>query len=123
MKIERFGIIAEIWCCVSVSVSGLTPGVRYKVSLYAVTTTGVSVSSSSLVYSKEQSELHSTHNLQNELLPAILNLRSEKEKKQKLCIRLIVILSPSDCMWISTDSWSQLVSTAPCGQTDPDPVR
>uniref|UniRef100_A0A3P8SMS1 Fibronectin type-III domain-containing protein n=1 Tax=Amphiprion percula TaxID=161767 RepID=A0A3P8SMS1_AMPPE len=35
------------------SITGLTPGVRYNVSLYAVTTRGVSAPSSSLVYSRE----------------------------------------------------------------------
>ncbi|XP_026161313.1 interleukin-23 receptor isoform X2 [Mastacembelus armatus] len=38
----------------STSVSGLTAGVRYNVSLYAVTTRGVSAPSSDLVYLKEQ---------------------------------------------------------------------
>ncbi|XP_044056758.1 interleukin-23 receptor isoform X2 [Siniperca chuatsi] len=36
------------------SVTGLTAGVRYNISLYAVTTRGVSAPSSGLVYSKEQ---------------------------------------------------------------------
>ncbi|XP_032380964.1 interleukin-23 receptor isoform X2 [Etheostoma spectabile] len=36
------------------SITGLTAGVRYNVSLYAVTTRGVSAPSSRLVYSKEQ---------------------------------------------------------------------
>ncbi|XP_068599909.1 interleukin-23 receptor [Brachionichthys hirsutus] len=36
------------------SVTGLTAGVRYNVSLYAVTTRGVSVPSSHLIYSREQ---------------------------------------------------------------------
>ncbi|XP_047442313.1 interleukin-23 receptor isoform X2 [Mugil cephalus] len=36
------------------SISGLTAGVRYNMSLYAVTTRGVSAPSSSLVYSREQ---------------------------------------------------------------------
>ncbi|XP_017262324.1 interleukin-23 receptor [Kryptolebias marmoratus] len=36
------------------SVSGLTAGVRYNVSLYAVTTRGVSAPTSSLIYSKEE---------------------------------------------------------------------
>ncbi|XP_029285738.1 interleukin-23 receptor [Cottoperca gobio] len=35
-------------------ITGLTAGVRYNISLYAVTTRGVSAPSSSLVYSKEQ---------------------------------------------------------------------
>lgn len=37
-------------------VLGLTAGARYKISLYAVTTGGVSSPSSTLVYSKEQSK-------------------------------------------------------------------
>lgn len=41
-------------------VSGLTAGVRYNVSLYAVTTRGVSPPSSGLVYSKEQSKYSET---------------------------------------------------------------
>ncbi|XP_069007177.1 interleukin-23 receptor [Embiotoca jacksoni] len=36
------------------SITGLTAGVRHNVSLYAVTTRGVSVPSSSLIYSREQ---------------------------------------------------------------------
>ncbi|XP_051233214.1 interleukin-23 receptor [Dicentrarchus labrax] len=36
------------------SITGLTAGVRYNISLYAVTTRGVSAPSSGLVYSKEQ---------------------------------------------------------------------
>lgn len=39
-------------------VSGLTEGVRYNISVYAVTTRGVSAPSSSLVYSKEKGEIH-----------------------------------------------------------------
>lgn len=39
---------------------GLSAGVRYKVSLYAVTSAGVSEPSSRLVYSREQSKRH-TH--------------------------------------------------------------
>ncbi|XP_053285858.1 interleukin-23 receptor isoform X2 [Pleuronectes platessa] len=38
----------------STSITGLTAGVRYNISVYAVTTGGVSAPSSSLVYSKEQ---------------------------------------------------------------------
>ncbi|XP_070765192.1 interleukin-23 receptor isoform X2 [Enoplosus armatus] len=38
----------------STSITGLTAGVRYSISLYAVTTRGVSAPSSGLVYSKEQ---------------------------------------------------------------------
>ncbi|XP_041862594.1 interleukin-23 receptor [Melanotaenia boesemani] len=38
----------------STSFTGLTAGVRYNVSLYAVTTGGVSVPNSSLIYSREQ---------------------------------------------------------------------
>lgn len=41
-------------------ISGLSAGVRYKVSLYAVTSAGVSEPSSRLVYSREQSKRH-TH--------------------------------------------------------------
>ncbi|KAM6921144.1 interleukin-23 receptor [Xenentodon cancila] len=41
------------------SVTGLTPGVRYKVSLYAVTTRGVCAPSSALIYSREQRPLSS----------------------------------------------------------------
>ncbi|GAA6222352.1 interleukin-12 receptor subunit beta-2-like [Lates japonicus] len=39
------------------SITGLTAGVRYNISLYAVTTRGVSAPSSGLVYSKEQKPL------------------------------------------------------------------
>lgn len=39
-------------------VSGLTEGVRYNISVYAVTTRGVSAPSSGLVYSKEKGEIH-----------------------------------------------------------------
>ncbi|XP_068175752.1 interleukin-23 receptor [Antennarius striatus] len=39
------------------SVSGLTPGVRYNISLYAVTTRGVSAPSTHLIYSKEKKPL------------------------------------------------------------------
>lgn len=39
------------------SIAGLTPGVRYIVSLYAVTTRGVSAPSSRLLYSREQEPL------------------------------------------------------------------
>ncbi|XP_061593777.1 interleukin-23 receptor isoform X2 [Cololabis saira] len=41
------------------SVTGLTAGVRYNVSLYAVTTRGVSAPSSTLIYSREQRPLSS----------------------------------------------------------------
>ncbi|CAI5639948.1 unnamed protein product [Oreochromis niloticus] len=41
----------------STSITGLTPGVRYNISLYAVTTRGVSAPSPILLYSKEQKPL------------------------------------------------------------------
>ncbi|XP_037530755.1 interleukin-23 receptor [Nematolebias whitei] len=41
------------------SLSGLTAGVRYNVSLYAVTTRGVSAPASNLIYSKEKKPVHS----------------------------------------------------------------
>ncbi|XP_042070408.1 interleukin-23 receptor isoform X2 [Haplochromis burtoni] len=41
----------------STSITGLAPGVRYNISLYAVTTRGVSAPSSILLYSKEQKPL------------------------------------------------------------------
>ena len=47
------------------TVPGLTAGVRYTVSVYAVTTMGISKPSSVLVYSKEKSKLlkHDTPSL------------------------------------------------------------
>lgn len=44
-------------------ISGLSAGVRYNVSLYAVTSAGVSEPSSRLAYSREQSKRR-THTLQ-----------------------------------------------------------
>lgn len=41
-------------------ISGLSAGVRYNISLYAVASAGVSEPSSRLVYSREQSKRH-TH--------------------------------------------------------------
>ncbi|XP_040895464.1 interleukin-23 receptor isoform X2 [Toxotes jaculatrix] len=43
----------------STSITGLAPGVRYNISLYAVTTRGVSAPSSVLIYSKEQKPVSS----------------------------------------------------------------
>ncbi|XP_029356819.1 interleukin-23 receptor isoform X1 [Echeneis naucrates] len=43
------------------SITGLTAGVRYNVSVYAVTTRGVSAPSSGLVYSKEQKPVSGPH--------------------------------------------------------------
>ncbi|XP_042273490.1 interleukin-23 receptor [Thunnus maccoyii] len=45
----------------STSITGLTAGVRYNISLYAVTSRGVSAPSSSLVYSKEQKPVSGPH--------------------------------------------------------------
>lgn len=47
-------------------ISGLSAGVRYKLSLYAVASAGVSKASSRLVYSREQSQRHThTHTHSN----------------------------------------------------------
>ncbi|XP_045904690.1 interleukin-23 receptor isoform X1 [Micropterus dolomieu] len=57
------------------SITGLTAGVRYSISLYAVTTRGVSAPSSGLVYSKEQSKFHRCHMSPKQFIPTILSLK------------------------------------------------
>lgn len=54
---SKYLVLVNYSCVLfSCSVSGLSAGVRYNVSVYAVTSRGVSAPSSRLVYSREQSK-------------------------------------------------------------------